>query len=390
MLGGKADMPGWLRHIPANWGCDQTVSGVFDGFDSAHVYSFPGKIGYTYTFTFEADVPWWKGTVLALYDAESGKRVAHARERWNNAVELVYEAQRDVKYLVALYTVSWWARGDYTVHAACEVTGCKVNSECHSAEYCHHESGCGTNGPGSCKPMPAACIELHDPVCGCNGKTYGNACKAHAAGVNVDHEGPCPTGESKCEAMGGYCAHFLDTCKEGFVGSEPAGCPLGKSAQCCLPAVQIEMNRDGYDANEQVSAMLVNNMEESAFLSGCSAFRFEKRVDGVWVLQQPEKVCIWEGIAREVTSGATFAETLSPREAGTWRVTAEYGVGCVAGLPLSQAGCTSTDKAQSAPFLVKDCPLIAMPDPDLYCPGGGSLEPKLDADGICVIGYACN
>ncbi len=35
------------------------------------------------------------------------------------------------------------------------------------------------------------CTKQYDPVCGCNNKTYGNACMAGAAGVRVVAKGEC-------------------------------------------------------------------------------------------------------------------------------------------------------------------------------------------------------
>lgn len=36
------------------------------------------------------------------------------------------------------------------------------------------------------------CTMQYDPVCGCNGKTYGNACMAGASGIRVVSVGECP------------------------------------------------------------------------------------------------------------------------------------------------------------------------------------------------------
>ena len=40
-------------------------------------------------------------------------------------------------------------------------------------------------------PPPDACLTLWDPVCGCDGKTYGNRCELERAQVRLEHLGAC-------------------------------------------------------------------------------------------------------------------------------------------------------------------------------------------------------
>jgi hypothetical protein len=65
---------------------------------------------------------------------------------------------------------------------------------CAAGEYCDYNVNamCGAaDQTGVCRAKPEACDNLYDPVCGCDGQTYGNACSAASAGVSVAAAGEC-------------------------------------------------------------------------------------------------------------------------------------------------------------------------------------------------------
>ena len=76
-------------------------------------------------------------------------------------------------------------------HQICDVT---VRGACR-----------GSDLPGVCVAPPEACAEIYQPVCGCDGRTYGNDCERLRARVQLDHEGSCEEGQACGGLQGGGC-----------------------------------------------------------------------------------------------------------------------------------------------------------------------------------------
>ncbi len=115
----------------------------------------------------------------------------------------------------------------------CLPTGCIDNSECDPGHFCSKEDG-DCDGLGECLPEPQACVLIFDPVCGCDGQTYGNRCQASAAGVSVASDGACPEVcrlDAECDpdqlCLKENCQNLLGECVD-----KPQACPLIYTPVC--------------------------------------------------------------------------------------------------------------------------------------------------------------
>lgn len=111
---------------------------------------------------------------------------------------------------------------------------------CDKGEFCNFplEALCGAaDATGTCQTMPENCTLQYDPVCGCDGETYGNACAAHLAGVSVQSEGPCDDDEdpgddpSACGGIAGLSCDDEEFCNY----AEGPGCHVADASGVCEP-----------------------------------------------------------------------------------------------------------------------------------------------------------
>lgn len=124
--------------------------------------------------------------------------------------------------------------------------GTRGGSSCAATEFCNFEPDldCGaTDRGGACESKPGVCAELHDPVCGCDGRNYTSACEAHRAGVSVASAGACARGETcggfaglQC-ASGEFCNYEIAAGGQGCDGkiADAAGVCAHAGVPCPAP-----------------------------------------------------------------------------------------------------------------------------------------------------------
>lgn len=115
------------------------------------------------------------------------------------------------------------APGEACIEIAC-ATECATNADCAPTEYCATPHCPDGPRDGTCIPRPEGCFTNVDPVCGCDGTTYPNACEAGRAGVVVASDGEC----GACGAMDargeGDCAAIVGVVWDGQRCTMIGGC----------------------------------------------------------------------------------------------------------------------------------------------------------------------
>lgn len=167
---------------------------------------------------------------------------------------------------------------------------CVEHGDCSDGMYCERGNGF-CDGPGVCAFMPEGCDENYDPVCGCDGATFPNACAAAAAGSNIRHDGPCGsmipcTTDKQCTETE-FCAKPFGACAEEAQGAcdlKPVDCDIsGESAlvcgcdgttylhPCLAYAAGVNVDREGACEGEDVC--MTND--------ACAETEFCKKAEGV-------------------------------------------------------------------------------------------------------------
>src|SRR5262245_50818971 len=104
------------------------------------------------------------------------------------------------KYIIAIF-MGWYLMGGLPSQLSAAEKGTKcggiAGKGCEErGEYCKYEVGeCRRGVEGVCARRPEICTQNYAPVCGCDDKTYSNACQALRAGVSVARLGGCTTSQ---------------------------------------------------------------------------------------------------------------------------------------------------------------------------------------------------
>lgn len=182
-----------------------TVNGTFAPGARYLAWTFTASEGDTIEITADAVSPRWLDTVVSVYRTTSALRPTGRAIASNDDCDpstlgscITYTSRATGTFAIVVRRYDRGSSGTFAL--SLEVTspvrrcGSRGLGPCHEDEYCAFgpEANCGrADHPGVCTRRPDACIALYQPVCGCDGATYSNACAAASAGVSVETSGEC-------------------------------------------------------------------------------------------------------------------------------------------------------------------------------------------------------
>ena len=123
-------------------------------------------------------------------------------------------------------------------HGACVPPACEDSAQCPDGMYCRKQSG-ACDSLGKCTTASGPCPYLWQPVCGCDGETWANACVMAQAGVSKLHDGECEV--AACQEIDpwgfGVCAMFLGYGFDGSACVGVSGCGCGDLCDAFHPTL---------------------------------------------------------------------------------------------------------------------------------------------------------
>ncbi len=260
----------------------------------------------------------------------------------------------------------------YSTHSECLVartivafpTRCRTADQCRRGQFCSKpDSAC--DDEGVCKPAPQICPLYFDPVCGCDGVTYGNSCEANREGTSIAHEGACKDGDIVCGGIAGV------RCPSGSSCQFPDGeCHVSDAQGVCVPTPGIC----------PADARPVCGCDGETYRNRCAATKAGVRVSFTGVCDETERCGGIAGIACDEGEICQFDAGVCITDAQGVCVKAPGGCpeiyspvcGCDGVTYSNACFATANHVAVAHEAICKD---------DLSCGGGSALE--------CDDGSAC-